>query len=153
MKRKIVRTFAVVIGLVIVVFWIVIPRLEDYRYRQLEDARHKQMQTDLAEKLGVKIEDYPPVEDFPGSYFWSVLKPGMDISEVHKIVIGYEQVFRCGKHVEIYYYFSSDDDKALTFSILYDDLGRYDDMRGEGDSGRRPVPMDNCEPGLLEATN
>jgi hypothetical protein len=143
MKRKIVQTIAVVIGLVIVVFWIVIPRLEDYRY--------KQMQNDLAEKLGVKIEDYPPEEYFPETYFGSVLKPGMDISEVHKFVIGYENVFRCGKHGELYFYFSSEGEKALGFSIHYDDLVKYDEIRGIDESSR-PIPLDGCEPGLLEET-
>jgi len=152
MKMKIVLTIAVVIGLVIVVFLFVIPRLEDYRYKQLEDYRYKQMQNDLAAKLGVKIEDYQPEEYFPDSYFWSVLKPGMDISEVHKIVIGYEKVFRCDNFFEIYYYFSSDYEKALIFSILYNDLGKYYDMRMDEEGIHRPAPMDRCEPGLLEET-
>jgi hypothetical protein len=142
MKRKIVWTTAVVIGLGIVICWIVIPRLEYSRY--------KQMQNDLAEKLGVRIEDYP--EFFPGNYFFSVLKRGMDISEVHKIVIGYDKVFRCDDFIEIYYYFSSDYEKADIFSILYDDLGKYDDMRAEEEGIHRPAPMDRCEPGLLEET-
>ncbi len=144
MKRKIVWTTAVLIGLGIVIFWIVIPRLEDFRYEL--------MQSDLAEKLGVKIADYPPEEYFPESFFYSALKSGMDISEVHKIVIGYEKVFRCGKDGEIYYYFSSDGENALGFSIQYNNLGKFVELLGIDESSQ-PIPLDGCEPGLLQATN
>jgi hypothetical protein len=143
MKRKIVfAVFAVIITMAIITRIFVFP--------QLELNRRIHLQKVLGNDLGIQIGDtFNPF--FPIGYFDSVLKPGMDISEVHKNVIGYKKVFRCYWGEEIYYYFSSEDDKALRFEIFYDDLGKYKELRSE-DQNSRTIRVDNCEPGLLEAT-
>ena len=143
MKPKIVFTvFAGIITMVIITRLFIFP--------QLELNRRIHLQKVLASDLGIQIGDtYNPF--FPIGYFDFVLKPGMDISEVHKIVTGYKMVFRCYWGKEIYYYFSSEDDQALRFQIFYDNLGKYDELRSE-DQNSRTIRTDNCENGLLDET-
>lgn len=148
MNWKIFLTIGGLIGVVIVAYLYIAPLVEEYQY--------KQMRNNLAEKLGVKIEDYPPEEFFPYDYFASVLKPGMDISEVHKIVIGYKKVFQCefdngNWYGELYYYYSvkRSNKHFIGVEIFYDDLGKFDVM-GSADDSSGDIHEDRCENGLLE---
>jgi len=61
----------------------------------------ERMAEELASELGVRISDYPYEKSFPVGYFYTVLKPGMTIEEVHKIVRSYKQVLRCKSYSEI----------------------------------------------------
>lgn len=104
----------------------------------------------LATQLGVRVEDYPYPSAFPEGYFYTVLKPGMTIYEVHQIVQGYEKVLHCEDvETEIYYYFSSEDGKALRFAIVYDDQWRFWRLRGE-DTNSRSIRTEGCEDGPIK---
>jgi hypothetical protein len=101
----------------------------------------------LASTLGVKLSDYPQL-GFPMNYFGEVLKPGMSSEEVHKIVIGYKTVFLCDGDSEFYYYFSTDDDKADRFLIVYDVKGKLDYKISEDPNSRSlQNSVDECKPG------
>jgi hypothetical protein len=108
----------------------------------------ERMQIDLADRFGVKIEDYPNRSAFPVGYFSTILKPEMTITEVHEIVQGYQRVLHCGKRSEIYYYFSSDLANAKRFKIRYDDQGNYLGIEGEEDDSRT-LQTYGCDPGLI----
>lgn len=94
-----------------------------------------QERINLAEALGVNIDDYHP-DSFPIDFFVDALKPGLDYSDVHKIVIGYEMVFLCDKKCEFYYYFSADDEEAMRFLLCYDNNGKVDDITTEDNNSR-----------------
>jgi hypothetical protein len=85
--------------------------------------------------LQVSIGDYPYPQSFPSGYFYSILKPGMRIEEVHKIIRGYEKVYKCSEG-EYYYYYSQEDDKAARFFITYDSNGLFKQIEGEDDNSR-----------------
>jgi hypothetical protein len=105
----------------------------------------------LAREMGVNLSDYAPL-GFPTQYLYEVLKPGLSSDEVHKIVIGYKVVFLCDGdrkgNSELYYYFSTDEDKADRFLIVYDARGKLDYTMGE-DSNSRSLQnkVDYCKPG------
>jgi hypothetical protein len=84
-------------------------------YKQKRDLSTKREQ--LAKELGVSLEKYPYL---PRDYFSDSLQKGMSIDKIHTIVIGYEKVFHNSRGQEIYYYFSTDDDKANRILIGYD---------------------------------
>ena len=105
-------------------------------------------QVELANRLGVRIEDYPYESAFPEGYFFTVLKPGMMSSDVHEIVYGYEKVLHCEKYSEIYYYYNIDDLKALRFEIIYDGAGRFMELRSEDDDSRT-IRTEGCVLGLI----
>jgi len=101
----------------------------------------------LASALGVKLSNYPQL-GFPVNYFYEVLKPGMSSDEVHKIVIGYKTVFLCDGNREFYYYFSTDDDKADRFLVVYDSRGNLFYKMGEDTNSRElHNSVDDCKPG------
>lgn len=106
-------------------------------------------QEELALKLGIEIEDYPNKAAFPKGYFYTVLKPGMTIEEVHLKIIEYEQVFSCYGTDELYYYLSRNDEDALRFMIHYDNEGRFVRMYGEDDDSRT-LSSRGCISGLLD---
>lgn len=108
----------------------------------------EQVQQSVAKELGVEIGDYPYPYSFPASYFRTLLKPGMSISEVHSIVRGYDKALRCGAHGEIYYYLNEGSEVSVSVWILYDTHGKFHEIRGESDSGG-PI-TDECSPGLQE---
>jgi hypothetical protein len=111
---------------------------------------YKKEQKDLANELGVSINDYPYRSSFPSGYFYSVLEPGMTLDEVHSIIMGYKKVLNCDyRRREVYYYFSTEDTKALRFEIVYDDNLKYWKFRGEDDDSRT-IWTKSCEPGLIE---
>jgi hypothetical protein len=103
----------------------------------------------LAKELGVKIEDYPPHEDFPVSYFLSKLTPGMNIEEVHSLIKGYQKVYYCEKSSEIYYFYSEVDNSALRMKIKYDSLLKYKSYETE-DPDSRTIQLFGCLPGLIK---
>jgi hypothetical protein len=98
----------------------------------------------LANKLDIEFSDSQIPINFPLNYYYEVLKPGMSIDEVHKIIISYEEVYRCGDLREVYYYFSNKDDDALRFTIFYKkDTLNFEMIQGE-DSNSRYIKVDNC---------
>lgn len=105
-------------------------------------------QANLAKDLEVEIAEFPPVSSFPSSYFRSVLKPGMTLSEVHSIVKGYKKVLRCGFQSEIYYYFGTDDKGAHRIEIFYDQDKKYKKLMGE-EPDSRTIQTWGCTPGQL----
>jgi hypothetical protein len=115
----------------------------------LTTSPREKMQQDLAKELGVDIRAYPSQSTFPSGYFFTVLKPGMPISEVHNIVRNYEKVLRCGHTMEEYYYLSEIPEDAERFRIFYDKEGRFERLQSEGDDSGI-LPDDWCSPGLLE---
>lgn len=113
------------------------------------NTNQKRIQEDLAKQLGVKIGDYPYESSFPEGYFYTVLKPGMTINEVHQIVQGYEKVLHCEDiETEIYYYFSSEDEIALRFAIIYDDQWKFWRLRGE-DTNSPSIRIEGCKDGPI----
>ncbi len=80
---------------------------------------HIFQQRKLAENLGVQMNDYAASYAFPVGYFHEILKPGMTLEEIHKLVKGYASVYSCG-YSEVYYYFSKNDSRAIRFEINYD---------------------------------
>lgn len=109
---------------------------------------YEKKQMELANRLGVTIEDYPYESAFPEGYFFTVLKPGMTSSDVHEIIYGFEKVLYCGKYSEIYYYYNTDDLKALRFEIIYDGAGRFVELRSEDDDSRT-IRTEGCVLGLI----
>jgi hypothetical protein len=107
----------------------------------------------LASELGVKLSDYHPL-GFPANYFDDVLQPGMSSEEVHKIVIGYKVVYLCYQDLklnsELYYYFSTDENEANRFLIVYDENGKIVYKRGE-DLNSRDLQnsVHDCKPGRI----
>ena len=113
---------------------------------------HWRQQEALAEEIKVNISDYSYEYVFPVGYFETVLKPGMSLEEVHRIVIGYEEVFNCYQDLELYYYFSSDDHKAIRMLIIYDEHKKYTEIQGE-EPGSPTIFVTGCSPGLLDDKN
>lgn len=105
---------------------------------------------DLAKELGIQIENYPYPLAFPSGYFGIVLKQGMSISEVHKIVRGYKQVLHCGDGMEVYYFLTTDIKDTERFFIFYDEKGRYLRLQGEDSDSRRNIDGIRCIDGLLK---
>jgi hypothetical protein len=147
MKKRIAIGIGVFVLLILAICLLFGPSEERNPYQAQQDR--------LAAEFGIRVTDYPYVRSFPAGYFYTLLKPGMSVDEVHKVLRGYEKVFRCGSPVdpyysrEVYYYFSSDDSKALRFQIFYDKQEKYENIQGE-DSNSRSIPVDNCEEGLIE---
>lgn len=110
---------------------------------------HSIKQAELANYLQVQIEDFPYQYSFPVGYFYSVLRPGMTVDEVHSIVKGYEKVLNCGASSEIYYYFSTEDSNALRLEIYYTSQGTYEDIMGE-DNNSSTLWTEGCISGLIE---
>ena len=139
MKRK--TAFIAVVFISILILFVTIYSLSGAIPYGLE-------QIALADELHVKIEDYPNPSVFPEGYFYDTLKPGMDIEEIHKIVLGYKKVFHCDSYKEIYYYFNSENTKALRFEIYYDKELKFSELRGE-DPNSRTIFIEDCVPGML----
>lgn len=112
-------------------------------------AQETKRQEELAQRLGVAIEDYPYADSFPGGYFYTVLRSGMSKDQVHSIVVEYEVVYTCSKWRELYYYYSVDDNDAFRFMILYDNQGNFFRMEGEDDDSST-LSKDGCTLGLSE---
>lgn len=149
MKRSKEMLMPIVIGLSVVImfsFWIL---LIWWIIPTLTITPRERMQNQLAKELGVKIQDYPYPSSFPSGYFYTVLKPGMSISEVHEIVQGYEKVVQCDNLSEVYYYFSQKLEDAKRFELVYDDRGKYVRFEGEEDDSRT-LQTFGCEPGLIQ---
>lgn len=104
---------------------------------------------ELAKQLGIKIADYPPEASFPIEYFYTVLRPGSSIDEVHSIVKGYSKVLHCETWSEIYYFFDNRDADALRVQIFYNDKGEYDHLLGE-DEDSRTIWTEGCDIGLID---
>jgi len=96
-----------------------------------EQNSYKDEQQKWAQKHGVKIEDYPYPAVFPVYYFVGNLKKGDSIEKVHDLLQDYEKVYHCDKDAELYYFFSSDNSKALRFVIIYDENIRYKSISTE----------------------
>ena len=112
----------------------------------------KEEQIALGKNLGVNAENYS--KDFPIDYFHSKLTPYMSINDVHKLIVGYDKVFRCSEINEFYLYFSNDPDKAIHFSIMYQNWNdlRFDHMEFTDQNSGYP-DIDDCKEGLLPGTN
>ena len=120
-----------------------------YVLSRLKEHALKDKQEELAKSLGVKVEDYPL--DFPTDYFYTILKPGLTLAEVHNIVQGYESVYNCYGTDELYYYFSNDENDALRFEFDYDKQGHFVEMRSEDPNSRSLGGLgEGCSEGLLE---
>lgn len=107
-------------------------------------------QQEFAESVGVRIEDYSYPGTFPLSYFDSKLSVGMSKSETHSIISGYEKVLKCNQQLvqrEIYYFFSSQDFKAIRIEVWYSDDGRFLGINSE-DQDSRTIRTEECAPGL-----
>lgn len=111
--------------------------------------RYKKQQETLAKEFGVKIQDYPWDKVFPVGYFYTILKPEMKVHDVHKIIIGYKKVYHCHDYKEIYYYFDTDDLKALRFEVFYDENRNFKMLQGE-DEDSRSIIIVGCEEGVLD---
>lgn len=136
--------------IIIVLFWgIVITLYAIIHVRNVltENYSFQRAEEELSRELGVNLEDYPCC--FPEAYFYSVLKPGMSLRDVHEIVTEYETVYVCGPGIEVYYYYSKDAKKARRFEIIYDDFENFYLLRAE-DEDSRSIFVDGCGEGRLE---
>jgi len=131
------------ISLICVLYFFLVRQSVEKEKREIEE------RVNLAQELGVRIDDYPYPKDFPVGYIKTEVKPGMQIAEVHEIVRGYEKVYRCGKYSEVYYFYSDDDWKALRVEIVYDKMKNFKELRLE-DSNSRTIQVFDCIPGLLQ---
>lgn len=104
-------------------------------------------QQELAKEFGVQIDDYS--HSFPTSYFYTVLKPGMSKSEVHKTVRGYEQVQHCGDGMEVYYYLTMEIEDTERFFIFYDEQGKFKRLQSEDNDSRMNINGFGCRDGVL----
>lgn len=116
---------------------------------------YEAQQVALARTLGVEINDYPYPGAFPEGYFYSKLRPGMEIKQVHNVVKGFDKVFRCRVpaesyyYKEVYFYFGDDNTDALRFMIFYDPRGDFERLQSE-DTDSRSIRIDGCEEGRIE---
>jgi hypothetical protein len=111
---------------------------------------YQQDQIKLAHEIGVKIEDFPSPKAFPVGYYFTILQPGMTLDEVHKTIQGYEVVKNCRNTTEIYYYFSTNDEKALRFEVFYGiDKFRFESLQGE-DKNSKTIRTEGCLPGVIK---
>ncbi len=109
---------------------------------------YKEKQNQLAENLGVDIENYRRI-DFPSEYFSLALKPGMSIREVHHVMQGYEWVLRCDDYAEIYFYLTPYSTTSFKYEILYD--GKiYDSLITDDIYDDTTVTTYGCVEGMLE---
>jgi hypothetical protein len=104
----------------------------------------------IANALGVKREDYPASRPFPGSYFETVLKPGMTIQKVHEIVQGYMKATSCGVDEELYYFYGTDNETADRILFLYNQNDLKFQSYREEDKNSHAITTKNCLPGLLK---
>jgi hypothetical protein len=125
MMRKIIVILGLVSAIALITICIYIssfilrPSLE----ANARENRIKNSQEELAMQLGVRIQDFTPITDFPTTYFANTLKSGMTYEKVHAIIRGYKEVFKCGDQIEIYDYFNIGDDR-YRFEVRYKD-SRY----------------------------
>lgn len=134
------------VGIVIFLFvCVILPSLRQYITHGKQD--------ELANFLGVKINDYQYPNSFPIGYFDSVLKPGMTYKEVHEIVRGYDSVFHCEGdfNYEVYNYFSENKYSWIVMLISYDAEKKYEGhMETSSDSNSRTLGGRACVEGPLK---
>jgi hypothetical protein len=109
---------------------------------------HSQQQEALAEALGIRVEGQTYSAIFPLDYFRTRLHRGTStIDEVHEVMQGYERVLNCsdGGQREVYYYYSTEDNKALRIEVWYTG-GRLLDLNTEDDDSRT-IQVKGCIPG------
>jgi hypothetical protein len=99
----------------------------------------------LAESWGIKADDYGLY--FPLDYFQAKLQSGASLDEVHAIIKDYKKAFHCGYDREIYYYYYTEDNRALRISVTYEPdgmilLGIVGEDWNEGG-----ISTQGCEPG------
>jgi hypothetical protein len=104
---------------------------------------YKKDQEILAQKLGVRLQEQKYPLSFPESYYGEKLLPGMTKDQVHQIIKYYTRLYICSDWREVYYYFSNADDKALRFTVFYDENGNYLHLSGE-DKNSREINIDTC---------
>jgi hypothetical protein len=104
-------------------------------------------QQELAKEFGVNLDDFQYA--FPSEYFYTVLKAGMSMSEVHRTVRGYEQVLHCGAGMEVYYYLTTDIKDTDRFYIFYDEQDKFKRLQTEDNDSRRVLPG-GCVSGRLQ---
>ena len=92
MKKPTVIYILILVVLSIMTFYSLFIHKENNPYRTEQE--------NLARELGVAIDNYPGAMTFPSGYFFTVVKPGTTIQEVHKIVKGYEKVYHCKPKTE-----------------------------------------------------
>ena len=106
----------------------------------------------LADLMSVSLEQYPY---FPDDYFPEKLIEGMSIEEVHRIMIGYEKVYNssnCSEDsscYEVYYYFSTDENKADRIQIMYDENFAIQKIMQE-DNNSKTLTTNGWDEGLIE---
>lgn len=141
MKKNILFSCVLLIVLILSLLYIYLVATRKIDLRNKQEA--------LAKSMGVRIDDYPYKVTFPVGYFDSALEPGMTYDEVHRIVRGYERVYRCYGFTEIYYYYSTNHDDAIRFGLVYDDQSQFVELRGEDPESRTLGLGPGCSVGLL----
>ena len=134
-----------VLLLLSITIWVIRDNTEKINYRLKQGI--------LAQKLGVKIQDFPPESYFPVGYFAEILKPGMSIGEVHNLVSDYDKVLRCRFDEnfydrEIYYFYGDVDKYVLRFELFYNRQQKYERFQGE-DRNSGSLMSEGCETGLI----
>jgi hypothetical protein len=107
-----------------------------------------QRQETLAEALGIRVEGQTYSAIFPLDYFRTRLHRGTStIDEVHEEIRGYDKVVHCsvGGQREMYYYYSTEDNKALRIEVWYAG-SRLLDLNTEDDDSRT-IQVEGCVPG------
>jgi hypothetical protein len=107
-------------------------------------------QEKLAKELGIRIDDYPFQSEFPAGYFATVLHEGMTLAQVHRIVRGYQDVFRCYGDTEVYYFFDRENKKGVVFMIRYDPSSKFVELRGSNPFEPTISLGDDCTEGRLD---
>ncbi len=143
--RKIILLMITVLLLLSITIWVIKANTEKSNYRLKQET--------LAERLGVRIQDFPPESYFPAGYFARVLRPGMSVGEVHSLVREYDKVLRCRFDENFYdrevYYFYSDMDKyVVRFELFYNRQQKYERFQGE-DRNSSTLMSEGCETGLI----
>lgn len=107
----------------------------------------QEKQETLAKTLGVDVNTNARSAPFPLGYFIGKL-PGSTLEEAHRLIQGYEAVYHCGGNIEVYYYYSTNDNDALRMQVGYDDDKRVIRADGE-DSNSRVISIKGCPLGRL----
>ena len=101
----------------------------------------------LAAELGVNINDFPKPMYFPEGYYETILSPKTDISEVHRTITGYSQVYNCDDR-EVYYFFSPGEDFSLRIEVHYNSDLTVKSINGE-DEDSRTISIGYCPRGRI----
>ena len=138
------KKIIIVVILILILFLCTLP----WTISEIRSLRYRAQQKQLAEIFEVDLKNYRVV-DFPYQYLAEKLQPGMSTKEIHQIVRGYTEAFKCKDWAEVYFYFSSNEEQAFKYKMLYEN-GQFESFITDDGYNSMGVSINGCERGLLD---